>query len=390
MARLFLKILYFALAAVIGVFMGIIIYQSNAFQQVYDKTQSWLQNDDYTSLCRLYCGYFDSEPLLRDTSKAELRVYAATQEEAYYYYSLKDGAQEGSTKDDDYDKHLHHNYDYAYDIILYIPASKKGNFSLLSREVNGKAVSDLAVRFIDSVNDKTYDYKLDVSKDINAYDYQNRPLSEEDGALHGERTYKSGFYDSWGFFRIHLNQYLIDTIETVNQMEIDSFNIADTSGKSVYEQDFDFEFDFDEKFFQDIKPLHDTYAEYLVIYNKYNFNDNKAGVKKEDYDAATTKFNNGISKWDEDSKAYPTYLTAYKQADIVTSAPIWKTVGIMALYVLAIAIIFIVLFEFKRVKALVFKDRRNHQRYVPNKMPNSKIDQNKPNNDNKPNNNSKK
>ncbi len=380
--RLFLKIVYAAVAVVFGVFIAIIFYQSNVYQEIHDKTVTWLNNGDYENIGRLYFGYFDSKPLFEDSSLAELKIYASTQEETFYYYTLKDGAEAGSSRESDYDKKIHHVYDYTYDLLLYLPASKKSNISMLNRSVGDKVLNGLSVRFYDSKLNKSYDYKFEVTSSINTDDYINRPNTEEDAALHGSRNYKSGFYDSWGFYRIHLNQFLINTINKVNNMNVDSFNITDTSGNNVYETNFTFDFSFEQQFFKDIAPLHKAYADYINIYNDYNYDNNKAGISKEAYDTATEKFKTDLDSWKTTSANYPTYLTAFAQSDVVSSTPIWKTVGMMALYLLAIAILYIIFFEFKRVKSFIFKDRSNHQRYVPNKMPDQLNNKGKGNNNN--------
>ena len=371
MAKLILKILYFAIMAVIGVFVGIIFYQSNVYQEVYNVTQEWLTSANYTNIARTYCGYFDSTALYKDEdSIAKMVVYAGTQEEAYYYYSLNDGAQEGSSRDSDYTEHLHHNFDYCYNFIIYIPESNLSQLSIGNISNYGTYLNNFGLRLFD-MDDTTkyYDYKFEISSTVNPSEYQSRPLSEKDAALHSTRNLISSFYSSWGFLRCYLTEYTIKTIEEEMKINIGSFNVVDNNGKNIYEKNVNLDMDFSQDFFQNIQPLHDAYEKYLLVYNDYNYL-SKSNYTKDEYEKAGTEFSDEIKKWEEESKNYPTYLTAFLESDVVNkTAPIWKTIGIEALFLLAVAILYIILFEFKRVKALVFKDRSNHQRYVPNKLP---------------------
>ena len=371
MAKLILRILYFALSVIIAVFVGMLYYQSEVYQEIYDKTQEWLKAGDYTSIGRMYSGYFNKVPLVDQTDgkAARIVVFESTQEDSFSYYKLNDGATPGSTKDSDYTSLVHHTYDSSYSFIFYIPSADKVKYNLANIDYNDKVVNNFGLRFYDkNDNTKYYDYKFEISNTVNKEEFVLRPLSEKEYILHGKRDLLTNFYSSWGFCRTYINVQTLNTIEEASGIDIGSFNVCDNSGKNMFASNISLDMDFKEQFFTDIKPLLDAYSEYLPIYNDYNYA-NKSKVTKDEYNAATDAVKEKLDKWTEEAKAYPNYLTAFEKDELTTSAPIWKTVGVLAIYALAIFILYIILFEFKRVKNFVFKDRKNHQRYVPNKMP---------------------
>ena len=386
MAKLILRIVYFAISIIIAVFVGMIYYQSSVYQEIYDKTQEWIKNEDYDSLARMYCGYFDRTPIIsdKDANGSKLLVLAGTQEETFNYYRLKANAEAGSTKDSDYDTLIYHQYEYAYDFLFVIPQSEKAKYNTKNIDLTDKKINNFGIRFYDKT-DKTkyYDYKYELSNTVNKDDFIYRPMSVEEGKLHGTRTLMSSFYSSWGFFRSYINKSTLDLIETTAKIDIGSFNMIDNTGNPIFEGDYVINMEFNEDFFKNIAPLKKAYDEYINIYNDYNVND-KNKYTKEEYTAASNKFKADIDAWSEEAKAYPNYLTAFNEKDVVSSSPIWKTVGVIAIYVLAVLVIYLLLFEFKRIKRLIFRERR-HERYVPNKLPE---DKNNPKNgqNNKPNN----
>ena len=378
MAKLIIKIVYFAITIIIAVFVGMLYYQSSVYQEIYDKTQEWIKNKDYESLSRMYCGYFDKTPLVdeKDAYGSQLLVYSGTQEEALYYYKLKSGAEAGSTKDSDYDSVYYHQYEYSYNFLFVIPTSEVGKYNYKNIDLTDKKTNNFGIRFYDeNDNTKYYDYKFEISSTVNKDDFIYRPLSVEDAKLHGTRNLISSFYASWGFFRCYINISTLKLIEKTANINVGSFNIVDNGGNKLFNTNYNLSMEFDEQFYKDIAPLKKTYDEYINIYNDYNYND-KEKYTKDQYTEASNKFKEGIDSWSEKAKSYPNYLTAFSEKDAVTSAPVWKTVGVEALYVLAVLIIYLLLFEFKRIKRLVFRERR-HERYVPNKMP---VDKNKSDN----------
>ena len=185
MTKLILKIVYFALTVIIAVFVGMMYYQSSVYQEIYDKTQEWIKNEDYDSLARMYCGYFDKTPLVdeKDAYGSQLLVYSGTQEEAFYYYKLKSSAEAGSTKDSDYDSVYYHQYEYSYNFLFMIPSTEVGKYNIKNIDLTDKKTNNFGIRFYDDDdNTRYYDYKFEISSTVNKDDFIYRPLSA-DGIL---------------------------------------------------------------------------------------------------------------------------------------------------------------------------------------------------------------
>jgi len=367
MARTLLKILYAVFVALIGVVFAIINYRSNAYNIIYNKTQNYIKNEEYTELVRTYCGYFDSQALELNlpekNSNFKLKVFNGTQEESA-----------GSSTSISY---YYHDYSYAYYFILTNVEFQTVNV------LSDTTYNNTGIRFIDSVNNKTYDYKFRISSTVNAKDYkakediqkiEDKTVAKNTFILNSERELIT-FNNNWGFYRIIITENIIDAIEATNNMTIDSFNILNNMGEKQFKEDVTFGFKFDQQFFNDITPVKVAYNSIFPISDGYN--SKPQTNTKEEFDNAKTTYEARIKDWENELKAnpdkYKNYLIAYKENEVLGNSAIGPTIGVMAIYIVVIILLFILLFEFKRIRALIerFRDRKQ-TRYIPNKMPEKK------------------
>ena len=360
MVRVLLKILYFVFAGIMGVIFGILTYRSNAYSSIYAKTQDYIKNKQYIEITRTYYGYFDSNPVYKmEGDNFNMVVYNGTQE-----------VSAGSSTSIPY---YHHSFDKAYYFLLT-------NVKFSTNDINSSNLT--GIRFYDNsvTPAKTYDYKMRISSTINSSEYMDKDkmTSPDDYILHNEREMIS-FYKNWGFYRIVLSESDIRAIKKASNINIDSYNIINNEGKEQLANNIEFNFDFSEKFFTDIQDLCTLYNTFLPISDGYN--SNPKTKTKEEYEAAKTTYEARMNEWKTKAQAneepYNKYLIAYTEGEVLGSSAVWPTIGVMTIYIVVILLIYVLLFELKRVKALIERARgRRGQRYVPNKLPeNYKKDQ---------------
>ena len=355
MVRILLKILYFVFAGIIGVIFGIVTYRSNAYSAIYAKTQDYIKNKQYNELVRTYCGYFDSTPIYTyEGENFNLVVYNGTQE-----------VSAGSSTSIPY---YHHSYDKAYYFIMT-------NVKFATNDVNSSNLTGIRL-YDNSVNPaKTYDFKLRISTTINEKDYMDKDkmTKPEDYTLHNEREYIN-FGKNWGFYRVVLTETDIRAIKSATNMNIDSYNIINNEGVTQLANNVAFNFGFTEQFFTDIQDLCTLYNAFMPVSDGYN--SNPKTKTKEEYDAAYTTYEARMNEWKTKAQSkqapYDKYLIAYTEGEVLGSSAVWPTIGVMSIFVVVIILLYLLLFEMKRIKGLIERIRGNRgqkQRYVPNKLP---------------------
>ena len=353
MVRILIKILYFVFAGVLGVIFGIMTYRSNAYSAIYAKTQDYIKNKQYTEIARTYCGYFDSNPVYTyDGENFKMVVYNGTQE-----------VSAGSSTSIPY---YFHRYDKAYYFILT-------DVKFATNDVNSTNLTGIRLYDNSVTPAKTYDFKLRISETINGKDYKVKDdmKSPEDYILHNERE-MINFGRNWGFYRVVLTESDINAIKTTSNLNITSYNIINNEGKEQLTSNVEFKFDFSQAFFTDIQDLCTLYNAFMPISDGYN--SNPKTKTKEEYDAAYTTYEARMNEWKAKAESkqapYDKYLTAYTEGEVLGSSAVWPTIGVMSIFVIVILLLYVLLFELKRVKALIERARgRKGQRYVPNKLP---------------------
>ena len=146
-----------------------------------------------------------------------------------------------------------------------------------------------------------------------------------------------------------------------NTIDIVSFNLYDNQGNKLFNQDQAFEFDFSEQFFNntDLVKFKDSYKLYADYRNGLDKN-----ITQAQYDEAV-KYLNDFKITNVDANE-TTFSAGHSKDVIYTSGLIWQSIGITAIFVLVMVVVYFLIFKFKWIKSLVFRDRSGKNRYVPN------------------------
>lgn len=376
--KLIIRVLYISFAVIILVFSSIIFFNTAKGDHILNLTNQYLTNKDYDGLQTLFGGIYYNVPSIKVEDKnGTLFVSASGAEKDVLYYP------------DDSDKaHLFHNFDKAYNFYIF-----DSNFAASTASVNGVRKNDTGIKFITDKKDETgefitYTYYFVVSSTINSDLFSEKHTSLNDYFLNFTRDYVSD-KSRYGFFNFQLDEETVKAVKAKTGANITSFNITDNEGKNVFAKDIQFTFAFDEKFYDENQAgvVFAAYREYLPYYDSYKFGtkytvDRYIETTNSVYNAKTETFNNTINKFNDDLKAGNVYDANVKvslteneimTSDVVAGA-VWRTIGIEALILLVIAVIYILLFHFQQLRDFIFRNEKRTpiRAKVVNKEPEQK------------------
>lgn len=376
--KLIIRVLYISFAVIILVFSSIIFFNTAKGDHILNLTNQYLTDKNYDGLQTLFGGIYYNEPSVKIEGKnGTLLVSASGAEKDVLYYP-----------DENEKAHLYHNFDRAYNFYIF-----DSNFASSTASVNGVKKNDTGVKFItdkldESGNAVTYTYYFVVSSTINSDLFSEKHTSLNDYFLNFTRDYVSD-KSRYGFFNFQLNEETVKAIKAKTGGNITSFNITNNEGKNVFDKDIQFTFAFDEKFYDDNQAgvVFNAYREYLPYYDSYKFGskytvDRYIETTNSVYNAKTETFNNIVNKFNADLKAGNVYDSNIKvsllENEIMTSdviaGAVWRTIGIEALILLVVVVIYILLFHFQQLRDFIFRNEKRTpiRAKVVNKEPEEK------------------
>ena len=117
----------------------------------------------------------------------------------------------------------------------------------------------------------------------------------------------------------------------------------------VYEQNVTLDFNKESGFFKDMGPLVVNYNQYIDEVTAAN-NDNTL------INEANKKFEAFYIDFEAKFLATENYTFRYEDSYLQPSRLVWETIGLEALYVLAVAILYILIFNFSMIKNIFNKN----------------------------------
>ena len=244
------------------------------------------------------------------------------------------------------------------------------NFLNLSDKTNPSAF-----RFY-GTNGKHYDYIFNLSSDCNSGTYLAKPTTEKESVLRGGRSLLDTYRTSYDLVFFPLTETTMSFIKEQVGSDIAGFNIVDNATNSVYKKSeyVDFKFDFPNAagtFYADME-------DFVKYYNIYT--ENREG--KGDYDTDTV---NAASVYIESFTKDPSsmipdfntkYIQGYPRESVYTGTDmVMKTIGITLLFVVVVALIYILLFHLKSIKKFIrrFSKKEEPERKIPNRRPQTNV-----------------
>ena len=371
--KLIIKVIFISFAVIIVFFSSIVLFNTAKGDHILNVTKKALEDKDYNEVLSLFGGIYYEEPVITDSDdNIDLIVNPTYVERSFNYLVLNDNDQS--------ENHFYHKFLKSYSFFIF-----DANFTTTTKISNGKRVNNAGVKFItdkidDEGNNVTHTYPFIISATVNTTKTFDSPESVVDYELNYKRDIIAD-QEKYGFYNFTINSNVISAVEDITEGQIIGFNITDSIGKDVFSSDFSYSFNFDEPFFQEeynglkqggvIEKIYNTYIPY---YDSYKINNKKyvADNYVSEYDDADTygkmneKFNNDVKKFLEDVKAGNIYDSNVKvsktESEIITNTVIakcvWRTIGIEALVLVVIAVIYILLFHFQQLRDFIFRNDR--------------------------------
>lgn len=349
--KIILKILYITVCIVFGFIIGILSYNGGVSSNYATAIKTAAETSSY-ELAKTFSMFnlpFDNDPVASVKFKSNnttVDIYNAVNRFDAQYY------EEGNPKEN---KTYTQVQDYYYMFIRNI------DFNL---NATASGVNETAVRFYSNEKPtEPYVYYLDISDTVNSSLYIEYPKNQDEVVLNGKRTLSSTYRNvgsNIGFVFIGINETLISNVEKSIGGKITGFDVTDNSGTVMLDK-VSVNLDYSQQFFTDTQKFVDNIRYY------YDHYDDKDKEENQEYKDAIEYVNNF-----KVTDLGGNYSEGYDKGTIYTSGIIWQTVGIEALMLLSFAIIFILIFKFKWIKSIVFRDR-SKSKYTPNKAPNRQI-----------------
>ena len=328
MVKKILKVLYIGFGIVLGFILYIAIYNSTGYNYILDMTQEAIQSGDYKGVAMIHGGCFEAVNIAEDDSNAlDVAVFrSSTLEQATYYV-------------DDENTKEYNKYVDSYYIYLFNP-----NFNVIDVN-NGSALTNQTC-FVFYGSTGTYYYYFKVDGTYNPSSYAEKPVTPEEAIMKGERSLFSN-YDNWGFYSLTLTDTMVNSM---NIGTISSFGILDSQGQSV--ATINIALDFTGSYFDDTQEL-------VTVYNTYIDEVTKEGVTDEEKEAAVKKFNDfyeGENGFEARFLTNPNYTFRYADNVLQPAKLVWSSIGLIALYVLGAALLYILCFHFNKVRSIFTKN----------------------------------
>ncbi len=323
------KILYIGIAVIIGIMVFVFGYNSNQINHLTNLVNEAIDSGKYYEVPKIWEGCFDTKSVIvDDTDKLDIEIYPATSERNISYGS---------------DSTRYLRYEKAYYFYIFKPKFSYTDVSTGS----DSSYNRTGFRFYSG--EKCYDYYFIVSDTINSSEYIESPRTKEEALLNATRNVTIT-QETWGFMRLTLGETELNQIRSEIGGDIDKLQLMDSTGVVVYEAPVDL--NFNQAFFTDLQDLFDNYNIYLDEYLAAN--DDKDKINQ-----ASDKFNEFYEPWFktfDENKETTGYTFRHDDAYLAPGSLLWQTIGIEALYLLVVAILYILLFHFKAIKNLFSKD----------------------------------
>lgn len=348
------------IAKVIFIFVGIIFtllayviaYNSGASTNYYElmkQATSAESHDDPVKAFSTYNIPYDKNALVKanEGEKNELVIYNGVNLVNLSYYETVDN----KTSKTSYSK-----IQDMYYLFIFNP-----NFNYGTIDSTNK--NDSGIKFYNEAGDKSFTFYFVVNSTVNSGSYLETAYNPTDSLFKTERNVVET-YKSYGFILTSMPEIFINKVKEELGGDIAKLELVDNRGDVVSGTTVDAKLDFSQEFYKDIEEFKNA----SNVINEIGSLSSSAKTKEQEeaYEKAVEYVNN-FNVADYADKGY---AAGYKKDDVYTTSLIWSSIGIAALFLFAVAIIYVLVFYFVRIKNWIFSGRHANrgQRIVPNKI----------------------
>ena len=328
MLKKILKIVYIGFSIVFGFVLFIAIYNTNAYNHIYEMTQEAVASGNYANVAKIHGGCFELTNLASDDSdNLDLAVFrSSTLEQATYYVDEENTVN--------YSKYVKSYYIYVLN----------PNFSIIDVTNGDQLLNKAGFRFTGTSGE--YDYYFKVDESYNTSLYKEKPASLNEALINNGR-YMTADFENWKLYQLVLTSTMIDAM---NIGTINKISVCDNQGNVVGEASVTLDFTGD--YFNDIQELEDAYNAYIDVVTKED-------VKNDEKTEAVNAFNSfyeGENGFETRFLSNSNYSFRYEDKVLQPSSIMWTSIGLICLYIVAAALLFILCFHFHKVRRIFSKD----------------------------------
>ena len=323
------KVIYFAVAVVMGMIFYMIIYSANLSDHKYSLVSSAIENKDYHIVPQVFLEVpFDTNSIIEtDDEDAVVEVYPASGMVSYTYTV----GEESKT---------YSRYEKAYLFFIF-----ESEFPMSGYVDSGNnTVNPSSIKFIGEKG--VYDFYFVQNETYNPGSYVAEPKNEKEYALNSTRDL-TAIDGDWGFIPVSLSETTISYIEEVSG-KITSFQIVDATGEVKLEHNINF--DFNEAFYSH-EYISKANSEMNNLLSKYY-----ATTDSKEQSSLSDQINEYLASFKEnfqDRTAGTSYAMSLSDKVLEPGTVYWKTIAYLGLYAVLIFIFYAVLFHLKQILGFI-------------------------------------
>ena len=365
MIKTILKVVYVTVAAVLCFILYIGFYNTYTSDYIIELTSNAVKEKDYETIAKVFNVTFDLNSIVEEqpTDKVHIEVLPSISRMDVNTYTEKTDSEGNKT----YTATANYLFEYNYSFYLYEPT-----FSTTNQVDGDKKTNKTGIKFYNDNNDSFIYYFRNTASIHEEGFYEAYPKTLSDALLKSnrEQLYTNELI---GVSFVTINASIINFIEKdyLNNQNITKYSIVDSNGTEVFAPTT-ITLDFSQAFFNE--------PEIVEFKTKYNA---VIEAQKESTAAADQKYaefekwyygenQDGVFYTFYETDAHPSYMHQFDESALKPASIIWKTIGILALFLLAVVILYILLFHFRFIKKIITRGRSEGNYVAKDKKNNSK------------------
>ena len=333
--KTFFKVLYICAGVVVLIFVYLLAYNNYTLTRIQGLASQAIAEKNYVELERIFGSFFSTESIVENNSSDyEIAVFPTAAFSTYKY------------KVNDEEKTYEHS-DRGYNIYFIKP--DKNSVNDVTKGTSLSNETGIKYTFTDGIE---YTYHLQISETYNKSEYISEPRTANESILHGARNYFS-IYSYLNYFDIQLTESIVDAIkaETGSTGTVNKITFVDASGKDVG-VGHTVTLDFGQEWFNEVDEYITKYNQYITDYNAAEDNETKSNLTKE-FETYFYGSNNDGYYYTFQNR--PGCGVARGKDYVYPGSLIWQSVGMCALVVVVLFLLYMLIFHFKFLKNLVYR-----------------------------------
>ena len=348
MGKKIAKIIFIFIGLVFTFLAYVIAYNSGASTNYFELVNEASKSESHADMCKAFSMYqipYDATPIAETNkgTKNEIVVYNAINQLNLTYYETTETSSNSKN---------YASIQFMYYFFIYSPQFDYG-------AIEGK--NETGLRFYGE-NGETYTFHYVVDSNSNKDEILENPKSPKEALFNTSRNMITT-YSEYGFVFTSISELFVEGIREKLDSPITKLELLNNKGNVVEGTTIEVNLDFSQQFYKDMAEFKQASVDLFEIEQI------PSGERTPEEKTAYENAQNYINDFNIDNYKDKGYDKGFSKDDIYTTKLIFSSIGIAALFALVVAIIYILVFYFKKIKNWVFGGRhsRTTQRIVPTK-----------------------